>query len=118
MVTGGFNVDVFTTERVSGPINCRIEGFEPRVSQDDSVMTNVGDEETSSGSLGSSLYPEVGILSYGACAVSVPSTLVTMCGCGRSGVPIPSVFTACSSMKLWVAPLSRRVSTSVFLCHM
>jgi hypothetical protein len=46
MVTGGFNVDVFTTERVSGPINCRIEGFEPRVSQDDSVMTNVGDEET------------------------------------------------------------------------
>jgi hypothetical protein len=41
-----FQVDVFTTERVSGPINCRIEGFEPRVSQDDSVMTNVGNEET------------------------------------------------------------------------
>jgi hypothetical protein len=69
MIAGSFDVNVFANQHVGGPVNCRIEGFEPGMSQDDSVTPNIGDEEAQSGGLGSFLYPEIGILSYGACAV-------------------------------------------------
>ena len=69
MVTGGFDVDIFADERVGGPVNGWVEGLEPGVSQDDSVTSNVGDEEAQFDGLGSPFYPEVGILLYGACVV-------------------------------------------------
>ena len=69
MVTGSFNVDIFSEECVGGPVNGGVEGFEPGVSQDDSVVADVGDEEAQFDGLGSLLYPEVGVLSYGACAI-------------------------------------------------
>ena len=52
-VSCSFDVDLFPGEYVVGPVDCRVEGFEPGVAEDDSVSSDVGYKEAEFGCLGS-----------------------------------------------------------------
>jgi hypothetical protein len=61
-VPHSFDCYVIALQLVSGPVYGGIEHFEPRVSQDDSVTTQIGDIETQLNCFISLSDPEVAVL--------------------------------------------------------